>query len=58
MKVSLPSEKPSCKVYGLNFDQDGVCESDQDVVQSLIDAGKLVVVEDAKPVKAPSKAKK
>tara|TARA_B110000503_G_scaffold40215_2_gene66009 strand:+ start:6896 stop:7072 length:177 start_codon:yes stop_codon:yes gene_type:complete len=58
MKVSLPSQKPNCKVYGLNFGQDGVCESDQGVVQSLVDAGKLVLVEESKPVKAPSKVKK
>ena len=58
MKVSLARIRRNEVAYGLYFDEDGVAEVDKDAIQSLLDAGKMIVVEDAKPVKAPSKAKK
>tara|TARA_R110002153_G_C13073967_1_gene473614 strand:+ start:467 stop:643 length:177 start_codon:yes stop_codon:yes gene_type:complete len=58
MKVSLARIRRNEVAYGLYFDEDGVVEVEKYDVQSLLDAGKMVVIEDAKPVKAPSKAKK
>ena len=58
MKVSLARIRRNEVAYGLYFDEDGVAEVDKGAIQSLLDAGKMIVVEDAKPVKAPSKAKK
>ena len=58
MKVSLARIRRNEVAYGLHFDEDGVVEVEKYDVQSLLDAGKMVVIEDAKPVKAPSKAKK
>ena len=51
MKVSLTSGHANCKVYGLQFDLHGVCESDKDTVQSLLDAGVLVEVKPEKKLK-------
>ena len=52
MKVSLPNSQPNCRLYGLEFDLDGVSECDQEIAQSLIDAGKLIEI---KPVKKSKK---
>lgn len=42
MKVSLPNKTPNVNAYGMTFDDDGVCEIDKKLVQSLLDAGLLV----------------
>lgn len=51
MKVSLKTEQANCTAYGLIFDDRGVCEADQELVQSLLDSGALVEVKAKKPAK-------
>lgn len=50
MKIKLANEKKSCTEYGITFDSLGFAESD--CAQSLIDAGKAILVEEKK---APAK---
>tara|TARA_R110000764_G_scaffold47667_2_gene106198 strand:+ start:982 stop:1179 length:198 start_codon:yes stop_codon:yes gene_type:complete len=51
MKVSLPNTKANCRLYGLEFDLEGVSECEQEVAQSLIDAGKLIEIKPEKKSK-------
>ena len=51
MKVSLPNSQANCRLYGLEFDLEGVSECDQEVAQSLIDAGKLIEIKPEKKSK-------
>ena len=51
MKVSLTSGQANCRVYGLEFDLHGICESNKETVQSLIDTGVLVEVKPEKKSK-------
>ena len=42
MKVSLPDNAANVRAYGMDFDEDGVCDIDKKIVQSLLDAELLV----------------
>mgnify|MGYP003680317702 FL=1 len=51
MKVSLPNSQANCRLYGLEFDLEGVSECEQEIAQSLIDAGKLIEIKPEKKSK-------
>ncbi len=44
MKVSLANKTANATVYGMKFDENGVCDVDKKVAQSLLDTGVLVEV--------------
>lgn len=52
MKVQLQDKKENCRAYGLDFDEAGIANVDQEVVQSLLDTGTLIEV---KPARKPKK---
>jgi len=54
MKIKLKNESKSCRAYGLDFDVQGVCDCDKELVKSLIDSGVVVEVK-AKTKKAETK---
>ena len=54
MKIKLANDKKSCRAYGLDFDDKGVCECDKALAKSLIDTGAVIEVK-AKSKKVESK---
>jgi len=54
MKIKLKNESKSCRAYGLDFDEQGVCDCDKELVKSLIDSGVAIEVK-AKSKKVEAK---
>ena len=51
MKVQLKNKAANCRMYGLEFDCEGIAEEKPEVVKSLIDSGVLVEVKTKKAAK-------